>query len=241
MSLHPLAKAQTLEWVRPPQQARSQQTLERLLDAAEALIEDKGLDNATVSEIAKRAGSSVGAFYSRFSDKEGLMRCLFERFHEQAIATAEAVLVPERWHGIPIEHALEALVAFMLHILRERRGLIVALLARAAGDPELGALGETLHEHLSERLLGLIELRGERTAHPDPDTAVHIAVWMVVSAIELRTLYTSAGQQKHPDELVAREVARMCTSYLGLQATPSRRGERPEPTPTLGGDTTNTD
>ena len=58
-----------LHWVRPPQQARSQETLNRLLDAAEQLVAEKGFDDTPVAEVARRAGSSVGAFYSRFREK----------------------------------------------------------------------------------------------------------------------------------------------------------------------------
>ena len=47
-----------LQWVRPPQQARSQETLERLLDAAETLIAEKGFEDTPVAEVASRAGSS---------------------------------------------------------------------------------------------------------------------------------------------------------------------------------------
>src|SRR6185312_6977430 len=44
----------------PPQQARSRVTLTRLLDATEALLDEGGLDAATVPAIAARAGVSVG-------------------------------------------------------------------------------------------------------------------------------------------------------------------------------------
>jgi AcrR family transcriptional regulator len=45
-----------------PKQARSEETLQRLLEAAEALIEEKGLADASIPEIVRRAGSSVGGF-----------------------------------------------------------------------------------------------------------------------------------------------------------------------------------
>jgi hypothetical protein len=38
-----------LEWVRPPQQQRSQQTFERILDAAESFIVENGVQALTVS------------------------------------------------------------------------------------------------------------------------------------------------------------------------------------------------
>ena len=64
------------QWIQPVRQARSQETLERLLDSAEALIENKGFDDVTVADIAARAGFSVGAVYSRFHDKIGVLHCL---------------------------------------------------------------------------------------------------------------------------------------------------------------------
>ena len=98
----PPAAGKQLEWVNPPQQARSQQTLDRLLDAAEALIEERGFEEISVAEITRKARSSVGAFYSRFKDKQGLLRYVQQRFSEQAAATAEVALSPDRWAGMSV-------------------------------------------------------------------------------------------------------------------------------------------
>ena len=91
-----------LEWVRPPRQARSQETLERILDAAEALVTEKGFEDSPVAEIVARADSSVGAFYARFHDKEGLLHALYERYFSEAVATTDAALAPERWQGASV-------------------------------------------------------------------------------------------------------------------------------------------
>ena len=54
-------------WIQPPRQRRSQQTLERLLDAAEALIEEKGFEDTTLADVALRAGSGLfEAPYTRY-------------------------------------------------------------------------------------------------------------------------------------------------------------------------------
>ena len=211
------ASPRPLEWVKPPLQARSQKTMERLLDAAEAMITDEGLEGATVAEIAKRAGSSVGSFYARFSDKEALVRTVLQRFTTQAQATATAVLEPSRWEGVPVRDALTAMVRFMLQIVEERRGLIVALLVRSANDPELNALGQRLHEIITLHLHGLIAQRGHRVCHPDPETAVRIAVWMVLSSMETRVLYDETSGMDLPDDRVAAEVAEMVIRYVGIE------------------------
>jgi len=205
-----------LEWVRPPRQARSQQTLDRLLDAAEAIIDEKGLDKATVAEIARRADSSVGAFYTRFSDKEGLLRCVLERFTEQAVATAESILEPERWANVSTREVLESMVLFMLGILRARRRLIVALLVRAAQDPSVSALGQRLHDRISDYMHALIAHRGHAVTHPDPEMAVRLAVWMVLSAMESRVIYSGGGTAGLDDKVIAAQIAQMVVSYIGI-------------------------
>ena len=58
-----------LVWIRAPQQARSQATLARLLDATEVLLDEAPFDDLSVQDICKAAKSSVGAFYARFADK----------------------------------------------------------------------------------------------------------------------------------------------------------------------------
>jgi AcrR family transcriptional regulator len=207
-----------LEWVKRPLQARSQQTFERLLDAAEAIIEEKGLESATVAEIAKRADSSVGAFYSRFADKEGLTRCLFERFTEQALATSETILVAERWAGVPVCDAIETMILFMLRVMRERRKLLIAMMMRSAKDPSITALSQHMHERISTHMHRLMEQRGERVAHPDPEAALSMGVWMVLSAVESRIVYAWGDLEQASDEAIAVEVTRMVLSYLGIDS-----------------------
>ena len=110
-----------LRWVRAPQQARSQETLDRILDAAESLVTEKGFEDATVAEVARRAGSSVGAFYARFRDKTGLLYALYDRYLEQAMATADVALDPERWQGTAIPDLLRSVVRFLVEVYRERQ------------------------------------------------------------------------------------------------------------------------
>ncbi len=205
-----------LEWVRPPQQERSRQTLDRLLDAAEAIIAERGVDNANVADVAARAGSSIGAFYARFRDKEGLLRTLFERFGEQADATALAALEPERWEGVPIRAALETMVRFLIAVLHDKRRLVAAMLARMETDPSLGELGDRLLARISALLLALIRRRGVHSTHPDVPEGVHTAVWLVLSALELRAVHGLLHEPRFDDGEAATRLTDLCIRYLGL-------------------------
>jgi AcrR family transcriptional regulator len=52
-----------------------------ILDAAEQLIAKHGLHDAALVQIAKRAGVAVGTLYNYFTDRDALIRGLFESRH----------------------------------------------------------------------------------------------------------------------------------------------------------------
>ena len=68
-----------------------EQTTQRLLDAAEKLIARKGLDAASVENIAAAAGYSRGAFYSNFKSKDDLFIELLRRDHQKTMLELNAL------------------------------------------------------------------------------------------------------------------------------------------------------
>jgi AcrR family transcriptional regulator len=206
-----------LRWVRPPQQARSQETLERLLDAAEHLVAEKGFEDTPVAEVARRAGSSVGAFYARFQDKDALLHALYERYYEQAIATADAALEPARWEGAQIPEILAAVVRFLVSIYREQAGLIRAFVVRNHSDAEFQARRERLSHYVNEGLSALLLARRAEIAHPQPERAAAFGLTLVFSTLESAMLFgelRSASLTLSDDDLAA-ELTRAFLAYLG--------------------------
>jgi AcrR family transcriptional regulator len=72
-----------------------EQTTQRLLDAAEKLIARKGLDAASVENIAAAAGYSRGAFYSNFKSKDDLFIELLRRDHQKSMTELNALRTSE--------------------------------------------------------------------------------------------------------------------------------------------------
>lgn len=220
----------TLEWVKPPRQARSQRTLERILDATESLIAERGVDNVTVAEVAQRAQSSVGSLYGRFQGKEALVRSVFERFLEQAEATVESALSSTRWRHVPMFTILDSTIAFIVQVFHERGRLIAALTQRAASDAEVAALGERLGTTIAARLLHLVSERGREVGHPTPDIAIHFCTWLVLGALEADVLRRS-DERAFPltREQLTIECTRMCCAYLRVDSTIVSTHEPPSP------------
>ena len=76
------------------------QTRQRLLDAALALIAQKGLSATSVEDIAEAAGYSRGAVYSNFGGKGDLFIELLRRDHHNASQQFDALLND----AVPIDH-----------------------------------------------------------------------------------------------------------------------------------------
>ena len=200
--------------VSPPKQARSEQTLSRLLDAAEALILEKGLGEVSVSEIARRARSSVGGFYGRFRDKHGLLRALEERFLEDVSARlADA----GRWGDAPLHEIVERCAAELVTVAGERRNLIAAFLQRAADDATLWADGLRFRRDAEEKIGALLAARTGELSHPDPPLAVHLGVQFAFGLVIQRVLTgeVSAAGRVLTDAELHREIARNFLAYVG--------------------------
>jgi len=65
---------------RVPKQARSEQRVAAILAAAEEVIAQNGFDGTTLTEVARRAGTSIGSLYQYFPDKPAVAAALASRY-----------------------------------------------------------------------------------------------------------------------------------------------------------------
>lgn len=202
----------------PPQQSRSQETLGRLLDAAERVMAEKSFSEATLAEIVERAGVTVGAFYRRFPDKDALLHHLDRRFFAELHRRADEVLADQRWAGKPIAAIVNELANEAVAIYRERRGLLRSLFLRARVDPVIQATAREVNAHFLERLHALFEPRRSEITHPDPDRAVTLGFMILLGALRETVVFGEVWPDvaSVADSRLASELARMYLSYLGV-------------------------
>src|SRR5580704_5508193 len=67
---------------REPQRRRGVLRVASLMEAAAAVIAERGFESATMAEIAARAGAQIGSLYRFFPNKEVLADALMHRFGE---------------------------------------------------------------------------------------------------------------------------------------------------------------
>lgn len=216
-----------LHWVKPPRQARSQRTLERLLDATEELIAERGMPAVTVSEVVRRAGSSVGAFYARFPDKDALLATLHERSCAEALATTELALEPKRWKKDDLSTVVHEIVRFTQALCRERLGLLKAFIALAAADQSYAARRATLERNMGDVLFRFLESREGEILHPDLRVAADVSIRMILGTLEYGALVHCGGGDEagNGEERTGKELARAVIGYLGARGGTRAAGE----------------
>ena len=216
-----VAASKRLRSVTRPKQARSEETLVRLLDAAEKLLVERGLSAVSVTDIAAAAGSSVGGFYARFKDKDELLRALHEReqrHFQQAIAAA---VDPERWAEQPLKLMIERAMQVFFARVSGRLKLTAAFLESAARRPEQWAHAVTIRREVVDSIAELLARRAEEVAHPDPPFAIRFAIYQLLAFVNQRALYTrldAPSVSDLSDERVREELTRSLCRYLGLEA-----------------------
>jgi AcrR family transcriptional regulator len=207
----------TPSFLRPPQQTRSRETLDRILDAAEQVLAEKSFGEATLAEITERAGLTVGAFYRRFPDKDALLHHLDERFFAEVHRRADLVLDPARWAGAPPREVVAAFMEHAVEVYSSRRGLLRSLFLRARTDAVLQTSALRVNAHLIERLQSVLLPHVASMTHPDPARAIELGLMMVVGSLRELVVFGETWPAPPTDmTAIAGEMTRMYSAYLGL-------------------------
>jgi AcrR family transcriptional regulator len=210
----------------PPRQARSRETLRRLLDAAEAVIGRHGLDGATLPRIARAADVSTANVYRRFRDKDALIAAVFRRFSEMTAEDAEQPLDTEALRKLGLETLVRQWTAALVGAYRARPGLIRATVEYSRRHPEAPFIRRQAAleaRNFDKMATALLLFRG-RIRHPDPAFAVRWAMLTAGAVLRDRLLFDPAGRLESlapaSDERLREELARTILRYLDVPPIP---------------------
>lgn len=205
--------------MKPAKQARSEQTLRRLVAAAEQVLRDKNYKDAGVLEIAGAAGVTVGALYFRFADKEALFVHLEEiTFSELGERLTDAFRPLRKGEGFEVRmgDALAELAAFYV----EHRGVARAVAERSRADKALDSKRAKRTKALFDHACDWIEKHyapARKAGRMKVNTALLFATTALRERILFRDFWPGDGVPDTAD--LCRELASAMTSYLRSSAS----------------------
>jgi len=129
-----------------PLRADAARNRARLLVAAREVFAERGLD-ATMDEVARRAGVGVGTAYRRFPNRDDLIGALFEeRLEEFGALLDQALTDGDPWR------ALTGFLERTMEMQAEDRGFKELLLQSAEGQERM----RRFHEHIRPLISELV-------------------------------------------------------------------------------------
>jgi AcrR family transcriptional regulator len=145
-----------------PLRADAARNRARLLEAAKEVFAERGLD-ATMDEIARRAGVGVGTAYRRFRNRDDLINALLEERLDEFMGIVDAALAePDPWV------ALTTFLERSMEMQAEDRGFKELQLQSADGRERLRVFRARLRPLVAElmrRARDAGELREDAVAH----------------------------------------------------------------------------
>ena len=210
--------------VLPAHQARSRESLARLLKATVDVLDEDGIDGATIPRIAARAGLSPGSVYRRFPDKDALMREVCIRVLEGNYKQTRELFAEERWKGKTLAEIARSVIDLTLEGHRKHRGLVRAILFFTHQHPDAAFIRkcDELEWRTFQDIAVLLLTRRREIRHPDPESAVRLAIMTLAFVAQgaLVLPHKPGDLSRFLPEIDAqleRELSRMFLSYLGVK------------------------
>lgn len=204
-----------------PQQARSRESLGRLLKAAVEVLGQRGVEGTTVPRIAAHAGLTPGSIYRRFRDKDDLLQTTLLKVYEDQDKSLRMQLTLQAAAALTLPALAEQVVSSLVLSYRVNAGLLRAmrqLLHASEGSPFWKKVGK-LEKRTFEYLVSVLLSTRSQIKHPDPRAAVALALVMVIGTLWEIVVYsgdTKFWKSLMPvDDLsLKRELMRAFLRYL---------------------------
>jgi TetR/AcrR family fatty acid metabolism transcriptional regulator len=206
---------------RPLRERQREEREQLILDAAQALLVEKGYHEMSMDEIAARVGIAKGTVYLHFPGKEELMFALITRDMGNFIETIDQRLA----EATTPREQLVAIISYMMHAIFGAR--FQALLA-IAQQPELRARFiehkaqfVTQRQQLEERL-GRIFDAGKASGDFDANMPTPIMVTLFETMVAAQRHQQLLTEQQLPIDEVIAQVMRFF--FKGIAAETPQKG-----------------
>ncbi|MDY6366998.1 MAG: TetR/AcrR family transcriptional regulator [Clostridia bacterium] len=151
--------------VRQPQQERSIEKKNRIIEAGYKLFSEVGYYGTNTAEIAKRAGVSTGIVYGYFRDKRDILISVLSIYIDKVL---EPILDVFKELSSPVDYQALATAVLELTIKTHKKNgkIHEALHALSSSDEAVGAEFLSLEDQITYRIADALKEVGEEIEHP---------------------------------------------------------------------------
>ncbi len=187
-----------------PSKVSTRETGRKILDAALELFRERGFAEATMREVAARAGVATGLAYYYFKSKDAIVLAFYQRAQEELATELEAAQTDRR-----LAARLRALVEAKFRYFKPNRRFLGALMGHAA-DPQnpLSPFGEPSRGTREFDLAHFQRALDETNTRLPADLAPHVAkiLWFYQMGLLLFWIYDRSPHQRRSHQLLEKSV-----------------------------------
>jgi AcrR family transcriptional regulator len=197
---------------RVPQQSRSRDRVEKILDTAAGQVVTHGVESVGTRSIAESAGVPVASLYQYFADKDDILLALVERDIEAMDARVQTDL--SALPRFTIRTIVEATVEAFVTVYRERPAFVMIYLRGRTNS----AIQEFCRAHNRDVAAALFALASDLGLLLEKAHRRHAEI-----AVEMgdRLFQLAFETDMHGDPLIIDEAVAVLTAYLELYASPA--------------------
>ncbi|MEM7202259.1 MAG: TetR/AcrR family transcriptional regulator [Planctomycetota bacterium] len=196
-------------------QDRSRRTLERILVAAEALLQERNFDELTMVDLAKRAGCAVGTLYARIPSKDSLLTCLYERGQELARDVPAAVF--EQHRNAALEERAQVVCRMIIQRCEANRGIIRATTEHLFRHPHEDAHGFRRQVTATMKsIAAFLAEKADRIPRAERQKACEFALLAAFEVAQGRVVYgdRSGWRLRYSRKELEQRITLLMLSYL---------------------------
>lgn len=206
---------------RLPKQKRSQQRVERILEAAAEVFGEVGYDAATTHAIAARAQTAVGSLYQFFPDKLAIFHALEKRHMEQVRAIHAKLMTPQIAQ-LPLEQMIQQLVeTFAVYF--EHPGPRVVYIQYFVAREMFKYFDDSFTQGLMQELASFLRLRNPALSEEKSELLAEVCIQSYNSLL-LVALRSDRTHRKHLYEEVQELLVAYLRPYVGDELPQDQEG-----------------
>jgi AcrR family transcriptional regulator len=180
--------------------SKAQLTRSHILSTALRVFRERGLEAATMRELAAAAGTALGSAYYYFSSKEAIIQAYYDDVQAEHARRVTAALAEKH---LDLQDRLRVAFHAKLDILQSDRRLLSALF-RYTGEPQhpLSALGDATRKNRQQSMSVFLAALGNERLPDDIRTVLPSALWALHMGIILYFIYDESPEQQRTRQLV---------------------------------------
>jgi AcrR family transcriptional regulator len=202
--------------VRPPQQRRSREAWNRVLDAGVGLLEDGGYEAFTIAALCARAGVAPPSLYARTTSKDALFLAVYEHGIGRLREGEEVFADEQRWADLAPAELIRTAVADTAGLFLANRRFLGAVVLISAAHAEVRRRGSRYAQQLGDGFTAVVLRAADAIEHADPEAAVRACFGTVFATSVIRVAYGPGFTTPSPvdDDTFVTDLGEQAARYL---------------------------